>query len=131
VISIVMKNVQFMNFNRCQFANSPKFSCGTAERWMLPYILCWECTVGWVFFTIWRRLISPNPNWKFSYEGQKLKLPYISIWYFVWLQIAHWFQKCTYQFQPVTFKVDLQTTEYVHFWNQRTIYNQKKYHIDI
>jgi hypothetical protein len=24
----------------------------------------------------------------------KLKLPYISIWYFFWLQIAHWFQKC-------------------------------------
>jgi hypothetical protein len=31
-------------------------------------------------------------DWKFSYE---LKLPYISIWYFFWLQIARWFQKCT------------------------------------
>jgi hypothetical protein len=29
-----------------------------------------------------------------SHEGQKLKLPYISIWYFLWLQIACWFQKC-------------------------------------
>jgi hypothetical protein len=28
------------------------------------------------------------------YEGQKLKLPYISIWYFLWLQINRWFQKC-------------------------------------
>jgi hypothetical protein len=35
------------------------------------------------------------------------------------------------QFQPVSFKVDLQTTKYVHFWNQRAICNQKKYHIDI
>jgi hypothetical protein len=34
------------------------------------------------------------------------------------------------QFQPVTFKVDLQTTKFVHFWNQRAICNQKKYHID-
>jgi hypothetical protein len=30
------------------------------------------------------------------------------------------------QFQPVTFKVDLQTTKFVHFWNQRAICNQKK-----
>jgi hypothetical protein len=24
-----------------------------------------------------------------------MKLPYISIWYFFWLEIARWFQKCT------------------------------------
>jgi hypothetical protein len=29
------------------------------------------------------------------YEGQNLKLPFILIWYFFWLQIARWFQKCT------------------------------------
>jgi hypothetical protein len=27
--------------------------------------------------------------------------------------------------QTVTFKFDLQTTKYVHFWNQRAICNQK------
>jgi hypothetical protein len=71
-------------------------------------------------------------------EGQKFKVPYISIWYFFWLQIARWFQKCKHfvvsrsisttvgqirskylkfsnfvnfwSFWPVTFKVDLQTT---------------------
>jgi hypothetical protein len=40
-------------------------------------------------------------DWKFSYEGQKLKLPYISIWYFFWLQIARWFQKCTKMYKNV------------------------------
>jgi hypothetical protein len=33
--------------------------------------------------------------WKFSYEGQNLKMPCISIWFFFWLQIDRWFQKCT------------------------------------
>jgi hypothetical protein len=28
-------------------------------------------------------------------------------------------------------EIDLQTTKFVHFCNQRAIYNQKKYHIDI
>jgi hypothetical protein len=32
-------------------------------------------------------------DWKFSYEGQNFKLPYISIWYFFWLQISRWIPK--------------------------------------
>jgi hypothetical protein len=28
-------------------------------------------------------------------------------------------------------EIDLQKTKFVHFWNQRAICNQKKYHIDI
>jgi hypothetical protein len=94
---------------------------------------------------------------KFSYEGQNFILPYISIWYFFWLQIARWPQKCTYfvvwrstlnlqdeidrnlvKFEnfiyfdhiwPPVVENDLQATKHAHFWNKRTIYNQKKYHI--
>jgi hypothetical protein len=28
-------------------------------------------------------------------------------------------------------EIDLQTTKFLHFWNQRAICNKKKYHIDI
>jgi hypothetical protein len=32
---------------------------------------------------------------------------------------------------PPAVEIDLQTTKFVYFWNQRAIFNQKKYHIDI
>jgi hypothetical protein len=32
---------------------------------------------------------------------------------------------------PPVDEIDLQTTKFVHFWNQRAIFNQRKYHIDI
>jgi hypothetical protein len=32
---------------------------------------------------------------------------------------------------PPVVEIDLQTTKLVHFWNQRAICNQKKYHIDV
>jgi hypothetical protein len=32
---------------------------------------------------------------------------------------------------PPVVEIDLQTTKFVQFWNQRAIWNQKKYHIDI
>jgi hypothetical protein len=36
-----------------------------------------------------------------------------------------------WSFWSVTFEVDLQTTKFLHFWNQRAICNKKKYHISI
>jgi hypothetical protein len=32
---------------------------------------------------------------------------------------------------PPVVEIDLQTTKFLHFWNQGAIFNQKKYHIDI
>jgi hypothetical protein len=87
--------------------------------------------------------------------------PNISIWYFFWLQIARWFQKYKNyvvmlwrstsnvtgqndqklaKFEnfiyfdliwPPVIEINLQTTKFLHFWNQRAICKQKKYHIDI
>jgi hypothetical protein len=87
----------------------------------------------------------------------KIEAAYISIWYFFWLQIARWFQKyknvvawrstlnLTGQndqkfaklenfiyfdlIWPPVVEIDLQTTKFLHFWNQRAICNRKKYHI--
>jgi hypothetical protein len=154
-----------------------EFSAMNCARWIVPVV---NCALHW-FFLVWGNfklnfltfLSLKNlwwdvksisgardlEDWKFSYEGQKLKLPNISLWYFFWLQIARWFQKYKNfvvwrstlivtgqndqklaKFEnyiyfdliwPPVVEIDFQTTKFLHFWNQQAICNQKMYHIDV
>jgi hypothetical protein len=97
----------------------------------------------------------------FSYEGQKLKLPYninISIWYFsdcklladsknvkfccLKVNFNHWRSNKVKIYEIFKFRQFLNiltcniwswapNNKIIYFWNQRAICNQKKYHIDV